>query len=61
MLHGLADNPRPQRARELRDKPSIYRLWLARRWRIVYTVEDDTKRVLILRVRPKERIDYNSV
>jgi len=61
LLHGLSENPRLPRAKELRDKPNVYRLWLAKKWRLVYRVEDDPKRVLVLRVRRKERIDYESV
>ncbi len=61
LLHSLRDNPRLPRAKELRDKPNVYRLWLAKKWRLVYRVEEDQKRVLVLRVRRKERIDYESV
>jgi mRNA-degrading endonuclease RelE of RelBE toxin-antitoxin system len=57
----LAENPRPPRARELRDRPGIYRLWLAGRWRIVYHVDDALQIVTILRVRRKDDIDYGSV
>jgi len=35
LLHSLEENPRPPRAKELHDKPNVYRLWLAKRWRIV--------------------------
>jgi mRNA-degrading endonuclease RelE of RelBE toxin-antitoxin system len=45
----------------LRDKPGIYRLWLAGRWRIVYTIDDDLQVVRVVRVRRKEQIDYESL
>jgi len=61
LLHSLGENPRLPRAKELRDKPNVYRLWLAKKWRLVYRVEEDPKRVLVLRVRRKELIDYESV
>ena len=61
LLRSLGENPRLPRAKELRDKPSVYRIWLARKWRIVYKVDEDPKRILVLRVRRKEQIDYESL
>jgi mRNA-degrading endonuclease RelE of RelBE toxin-antitoxin system len=39
----------------------MYRLWLAGRWRIVYSINDDTRRVRIIRVRRKEKRDYEGL
>ena len=61
LIRALGDNPRPSRAKELRDKPNIYRIWLAGRWRIAYEVDNELKRIRILRVRSKEQIDYGSL
>ena len=61
LIRALGNNPRPARAKELRDKPNIYRIWLAGRWRIAYEVDDGLKRIRILRVRRKEQIDYESL
>ncbi len=61
LLHAISENPRLTRAKELRDKPNIYRIWLAQKWRIVYQIDDDSKLVLVLRVRSKENIDYESL
>ncbi|MCS7016670.1 MAG: type II toxin-antitoxin system RelE/ParE family toxin [Gemmatales bacterium] len=61
LIDALGQNPRPARARELRERENIFRIWLAGRWRIVYAVDDNLKMVLILRVRRKEDIDYPSV
>ena len=36
------------------DRENIFRIWLAGRWRIVYTVDDESIVVLILRVRRKD-------
>lgn len=47
----LANDPRPDRSRELRGKPGIYRVWLAGRWRIAYSIDDAAAVVTILRVR----------
>jgi mRNA-degrading endonuclease RelE of RelBE toxin-antitoxin system len=61
VIRALADTPIPSRAKELRGKPNIYRLWLAGRWRIAYHLDDDRLLVLILRVRAKEDMDYDSL
>ena len=60
-IRALENQPRPSRAKELRGKPSIYRLWLAGRWRIAYLIDDDEFYVRILRIRRKERIDYETL
>lgn len=61
ILRDLREDPRPTRSKELRDKPGVYRIWLLRKWRIVYSVDDELLRVLALRVRLKEQIDYESL
>ncbi len=61
LIGGLAEDPRPPRAKELRGKPNIFRIWLATHWRIAYEVEDGLKRVRVLRVRRKEEMDYESL
>ena len=60
-LRLLRDQPRPSRAKELRGKPDIYRVWLAGSWRIAYYADDDQQMVLVLRVRRKEDIEYDSL
>lgn len=61
LLDELAANPRPTRAKQLRERENIFRIWLAGRWRIVYAVDDGVITVLILRIRRKEDIDYPSI
>ncbi len=61
MLRALRNEPRPPRAKELHDKPNVYRIWLMKKWRIVYRIEEDSKHVFVLRVRLKKQIDYESV
>jgi len=39
----------------------MYRIRLLDKWRIVYQIKDDEKVVVILRVRRKEDIDYDSL
>ncbi|NJN68440.1 MAG: type II toxin-antitoxin system RelE/ParE family toxin [Chloroflexaceae bacterium] len=61
LIDYLAVNPRPPRAKELRGKPGIYRIWLAGHWRIAYEVDDESQCVIIRRIRRKEGIDYESL
>jgi len=61
LIDSLREIPRPPRAKELRDKPNIYRLWLARRWQIAYLIDEDLKLVRVLRIRRKELIDYETL
>jgi mRNA interferase RelE/StbE len=61
LIAALAEEPRPPRARELRGKPNIFRIWLAGRWRIVYEIDEENRRLLVLRVRSKDQIDYESL
>ena len=61
LINSLKEIPRPTRAKQLRDKPNIYRLWLVRRWRIAYLIDDDLKLVRVLRIRRKEIIDYETL
>jgi mRNA-degrading endonuclease RelE of RelBE toxin-antitoxin system len=43
LIRALGQNPRPARAKELRGKPNIYRIWLAGRWRMAYEIDDELK------------------
>lgn len=61
IINDLRVEPRPSFAKELRGKPGNYRIWLAGKWRIVYRIKEAEQLVVILRVRRKEDIDYNSV
>lgn len=61
LIRALGNDPRASRAKELRGKPNICRIWLAGRWRIAYEIDDELGHVRILRVRRKERIDYESL
>nr|WP_254151146.1 type II toxin-antitoxin system RelE/ParE family toxin [Candidatus Chloroploca mongolica] len=57
----LAATPRHPRAKELRDKPGIYRIWLAGRWRIAYEINDEQQTIIVRRIRRKSEIDYESL
>jgi mRNA interferase RelE/StbE len=61
LIDSLATNPKPSRAKELSGKENIYRIWLAKKWRIVYEINDEFIVVIILRVRLKDEIDYENL
>ena len=61
LIAKLAVEPRPPRSTLLRGKENVYRILLAGRWRMAYAVDDEEECVLVLRVRSKERIDYESL
>ena len=52
IIEALADDPRPQHALELRNRPNRYRIHV-NNWRIVYEIEDDVLIVLVLRIGQK--------
>lgn len=49
-ISGLAEQPRPPDARELRELPGRYRIRLDT-WRVVYHIDDEAEVVLILCLR----------
>lgn len=61
LIRALGLDPRPPRARELHDEPNVYRVWLAGRWRIGYSIEDRARMVHVLRVRRKERTKFEGM
>lgn len=61
LIRELGIDPRPPRAKELRGKPNLYRIWLATKWRIVYEIRDEQLLVLVVRVRRKADIDYEGL
>jgi mRNA-degrading endonuclease RelE of RelBE toxin-antitoxin system len=60
-FRALQSNPRPSRSKELRGKPGIYRIWLAGDWRIIYATNEERQVIIVLHVRLKDDIDYESL
>ena len=52
VIEALARNPRPAGAVELRDLPSVYRIWL-NGWRIIYQIDGEDAMLLIIGIRYK--------
>ncbi len=70
LIGALGLEPRPPRAKSLRlppsgatlsDEPDVYRIWLAGRWRVAYEIDDDARCILVLCLRRKESIDFDTV
>ncbi len=61
LVAALADEPRPARARKLERAPEIWRIWLAGRWRVGYEIDDEAKRLLILRLRREGEIEFDTL
>ncbi|NJK80431.1 MAG: type II toxin-antitoxin system RelE/ParE family toxin [Chloroflexaceae bacterium] len=58
LLELLQTDPRSERSRELRDKPGIYRAWLATYWRVAYEIDDEDQVIRVRRVRRKDEMAY---
>lgn len=61
LLAALGAEPRPRRARELLAHPPILRIWLASRWRVAFHVEQERRRVVVLCVREKADVLYDTL
>ncbi len=61
LIEALSREPRPARASELSGEPEICRIWLGRRWRVAYEVDDRAVAIVVLCVRRKVRVDYESM
>jgi mRNA interferase RelE/StbE len=58
-LDDLAGDPRPEGARKLRGLPrqfEVYRIVVARNYRVVYQVRDEAAWVLVLRARDRKDV-----
>ena len=66
----LGQEPRPPRAKRLdlppsgvapKARPDLYRIWLAGRWRVSYEIDDEAGRVLVLCLRRKQDVDFDTL
>ena len=53
LIEALAVDPRSHKAKELRGLPGVYRIWM-NGWRVIYQVDDEAGRLLIIGVRKKK-------
>lgn len=54
-IDGLSENPRPMGVRKLRGRESEWRI-RAGRFRVLYTIQDATQRVLVQRVTDRKDV-----
>jgi len=52
-IRGLGGNPRPTGFRKLRGHSNLYRIRVGR-YRVVYEIDDQSKMILVTRVRPRQ-------
>jgi mRNA interferase RelE/StbE len=54
-IDGLGENPRPKGVRKLRGRESEWRIRVGR-FRVLYTIQDATRRVLLYRVTDRKDV-----
>ena len=52
LIESLAETPRPNHAKELRDLPDVYRIWV-NGWRLIFLFYYESEIVLIVGIRRK--------
>lgn len=53
VLKSLSEGPNAIEHKELEDHPGVYRVHVPGRWRLLFTVESDTRRIRVFRLRPR--------
>jgi mRNA-degrading endonuclease RelE of RelBE toxin-antitoxin system len=54
----LETNPRPRRYARVEGQEQIYRIWVGRDWRVLYSIDRDRNELIIEAVRKKEEGTY---
>ena len=54
----LEANPRPRGYDKVEGQEEIYRIWVGRDWRVLYSINSDRKEVIIEAVRRKDERTY---
>ena len=53
VLKSLAEGLSTTEHKELEDYPGVYRVHVPGRWRLLFTVESDARRIQVFRIRPR--------
>lgn len=53
VLKSLSDGLRAGESIELQDHPGVYRVHVPGRWRVLFTVETEARRIRVFRIRPR--------
>ena len=53
VLKSLSDGPIAREGKELQDHPGVYRAHVPGRWRVLFTVEAEARRLRVFRIRPR--------
>jgi mRNA-degrading endonuclease RelE of RelBE toxin-antitoxin system len=51
-------NPRPRGYDKVEGQPEVYRIWVGRDWRVLYSIAADREEVIIEAVRKKDEKTY---
>ena len=51
----LETNPRPRGYDKVEGQPEMYRIWIGREWRVLYSIQSDRDDLIIEAVRKKDK------
>ncbi len=54
----LGENPRPRGYNKVEGAGGIYRIWVGRDWRLLYSIDQDRSELVIEAVRKKDEATY---
>ncbi len=54
----LGEEPRPRRYNKVKGAGGIYRVWVGRDWRLLYSIDQDRSELVIEAVRKKDESTY---
>jgi len=54
----LGENPRPRGYKKVEGAGGIYRVWVGRDWRLLYSIDQDRSELVIEAVRKKDEATY---
>ena len=53
VLKSLTEGPSTGGSRETQEHPGVYRVHVPGRWRILFSVEQEARRIRVIRIRPR--------
>lgn len=54
----LEANPQPQRYNKVEGQEEVYRIWVGREWRVLYSIKADRNELVVEAVRKKDEGTY---
>lgn len=56
----LGENPRPRGYDKVEGAGGVYRVWVGRDWRLLYSIDQDRSELVIEAVRKKDKATYRN-